>query len=295
VRMIGFFSLGSALGNMFGAMLGGPLLALSGIGGLQGWQWVFFSTGFPAIALTFAVLAFLPSTPATAKFLSSDEKTLLLGILDREKSAGAETGSAIAALWDPKVIGFSAINFFMATGLYCVSYWLPTIVKSFGVTSTVNGLLNMIPWGLAAVMLVSLPFLMRTDRAVLRGVTLMTAFGAICFVASTLVPGNWTRFTCVVLGTPVLSLMYPCFWSLPPRFFSGARAAASIAVINSVGNLGGFFAQNLDPWISTATGSMIAPMLAPAVCLIAIGAAAFVARRIMIRPRPLIADAIPVH
>ena len=119
---------------------------------------------------------------------------------------------------------------------------------------------------------------------VLRAVAVIAAIGICCFVASTQLPGNTLRFVALALGAPCLSLLYPCFWSIPPRFFTGARAAASIAAINSIGNLGGFWGQNLMPWVGKEAGSTIAPMLVPALCLTLLGLAALAVRGRLARP-----------
>ncbi|HWK43968.1 MAG TPA: MFS transporter [Stellaceae bacterium] len=277
IRVLGFFTLGSTLGNMFGGLLNGMFLDLNGALGLAGWQWVFIGTGLPAVLMTAVVLAYLPSSPETATFLSDEDRRLLADAHAREPALHPTHGRPWAALWDPRVIGFAAIYMLMSTSLYGMTYWLPTVVKGFGVSSTINGLLNMVPWGIAALLLIWLPGLLRRDRLVFQAVSAITLLGVLCFTASVLLTDSTERFVALAIGGPCISLLYPCFWSLPPRFFSGARAAASIAAINSIGNLGGFFAQNLMPWVGQQMGSTAAPMLVPAVCLsvLCLGAVAF--------------------
>jgi hypothetical protein len=138
-------------------------------------------------------------------------------------------------------------------------------------------LLNAVPWAIGAVLLVVLPRYLRHDRVVFRAVAAMTLLGMACFTASVLLTDNTERFIALAVGGPCISLLYPCFWSLPSRFFSGARAAASIAAINSIGNLGGFFAQNLMPWVGEKAHSTAGPMLVPAVCLAVLCAGAVAA------------------
>ena len=280
-RVLGLFTLGSACANAVGSLLGGPLLDLGGLLGLAGWQWVFVVTGALPIILTVLVLLFLPSGPEEAKFLSPAEKSWLKDRLAAERSADATEGNPYAALIDWRVLGFAGIYMMMSTSLYGVSYWLPTVVKGFGVSASVNGLLNTIPWALSACMLAWLPAKLRRDRIMLRAVVVIAACGIAVFVASTQLPSNGLRFAALVLGAPCIQLLYPCFWSLPPRFFSGARAAASLAAINSIGNLGGFWGQNLMPWIATSTKSNILPMLLPAACLTVLGLAALIARMML--------------
>lgn len=267
IRVLGLFTLGSTLGNMLGGLINGPLLELNGVAGLAGWQWVFLGSGLPAVLLTFAVLAYLPSSPETADFLTDADRAVLAGAHAREPSPPVSHGSPWAALWDPRVLGFAAIYMLMSTSLYGMTYWLPTVVRGFGVSPVVNGLLNMVPWAIGAVLLVVLPGLLRQDRVVFRAMAGVTLLGVACFTLSVLLTDSTLRFMALAVGGPCISLLYPCFWSLPPRYFSGARAAASVAAINSIGNLGGFLAQNLMPWVGQQTHSTGGPMLVPAACL----------------------------
>lgn len=291
VRMLGVFTLGSALGNMIGAAVSGPLLDLNGALGLAGWQWVFIGTGVPAVLLTAMVFAYLPSKPADANFLTADEKATIAAALARD---AGETRPVQDRPWvclaDPKVYGFALVYMLMATTQYGVTYWMPTVVKGFGVTASVNGMLNMIPWGLAAVMLLVIPRRLKSDSRVFKAVAAIAFFGAMAFLACVLVGHDWQRYVALCLGIPCISLLYPCFWTLPPRFFSGARAAASLAAINSIGNLGGFFSQNLMPRAKVWTGSAVGAMLVPSTCLLALSVAALAAfiffRRVRLRPAP---------
>jgi cyanate permease len=179
-----------------------------------------------------------------------------------------------SALWDPVAIGFGLVYILLATSYYGLTYWLPTIIRDFGVGSTVNGLLNAVPWALAALALIAVPPLLRNDKSIFRFVAVITLLGAICFLASIMLTDNTHRFIALAIGGPCIAVLNPCFWTFPSRFFSGARAAASIAAINAIGNIGGFFAPNLAPWVQHHTGSVAGPMLVPATCLIALCAIA---------------------
>ncbi len=286
VRMLGVFTLGSALGNMLGAGISGPLLDLNGAWGLAGWQWVFIGTGGPAVLLTLAVFRCLPSTPADARFLTDSEKATLASALARDASVTQPAATAPwACLADPKIYGFAILYMLMSTTQYGVTYWMPTVVKGFGVSGSVNGLLNAIPWALAAVMLLIVPRRLQGDVSVLRAVAAIAGVGAVAFVTCTLLHVDRQRYLALCVGVPCISLLYPCFWTLPPRFFAGARAAASLAAINSIGNLGGFFGQNLMPRAKEWTGSAVGAMWVPATCLFVLCCAAL-AGRIVLRRRP---------
>ena len=274
IRMLGYFSIGSSLGNMVGALINGVLLEADGTLGLGGWQWVFIGSGIPALLLTVVVLLYLPSSPESARFLSAEDRARLAAAHARRPSPIDIHGNPWSAVWDPAVIGFGLVYVLQATAFYGVTYWLPTIVRGFGVSSAINGLLNMIPWAIGAVALMVVPRFVRDDSAVFRAIAGVTLLGAMCFVASLLLANNTLRFVALAIGGPCVALLNPFFWVYPPRFLSGARAAAGLAAINSIGNLGGFLAQNLAPFVERRTGSVDAPMLVPAVCLALICAGA---------------------
>ena len=272
---VGLLTLASALGNMLSALIGGPLLDLNGLLGLAGWQWVFIATGIPAVLMTVVVLVWLVDRPEQAKFLSPEEKAWLADALSRE-AAPTVHGNPLRALWDPLTLAFSALYTLINISLFGVIYWLPTVVRAFGVTGTQNGLLSSIPWAVAAVALLVLPRRLQTERAVMGAIAGIASLGLLCFVASTLLPTDILRFAALVAGIPCISLLYPCFWSIPPRYFAGHRAAASIGAITSIGGLGGFIGQNLMPWVAQSIGRPVAAMLVPGACLALVGAVALV-------------------
>ncbi|KIG02947.1 MFS transporter [Caballeronia concitans] len=274
--IIGLLTLGSSMGNTLGSLIGGFSLELHGLLGLEGWQWVFLTTGTPAVLLTFVSLYFLPDNPQSARFLSDAEKLVIEDSLRRDPAPAHVTqdrwslGSlAIVALFS---IGYGTISI----AIYGIAYWLPTLVRGFGVSSSVNGMLNMIPWLVTSLMLLWLPRRLRTPRAVLIAAFCASSFGIICFIASVGPFSNAMRFAALSLGAPCLYLMIPCFWALPPRllpasFMKGAGGAAALAVIAAGSSVGGFLAQNIMPWVGKVMHSASAPMLVPAFSLLLLG------------------------
>jgi MFS family permease len=267
IRMIGYFTLGSSLGNMLGGLFNGILLDFDGKLGLAGWQWVFLGSGIPAILLAFVVLGFLPSSPDTAKILTEKDRLILAAAHARRPLQAGDHGNPLSVLWDPHVLGFGGIYVLLVIAFYGATYWLPTVVKDFGVSSTMNGILNMIPWGIGVVGLLVIPRILVNDRIILFAAAAITGIGSLCFLAGVLAQDVPLRFIALAIGGPCIAVLNPCFWIFPTRMFAGARAAASIAAINSIGNFGGFLAQNLAPWVQRLTGTVVGPMLVPALCL----------------------------
>ncbi len=277
-RMVGSFMFYSAIANAVGAPIGGTLLSLDGAFGLRGWQWVFLVTGIPAVIAGIVTLFYLPDHPDEADFLQPDEKTWLKATLAYEESAGGKTSHAnpFAALLDRRVQIIALWYVSLPLGAYGISYWLPTIVKGFGVSDFENGLINIIPWIVVALALWGLPKLARRAQSMTLFIAGPALLGALCLVLSVVLPGDALKFACLCIAAAGIFAAQPFFWTVPTTFLTGASAAAGLAVINSVGNLGGFIAQNVVPWVRDQTGSNETPMLFVAACVFFGGVLTFV-------------------
>jgi len=271
VRALGLLTLGSALGNMLGSAFGGALLSLDGVWNIAGWQWVFLVTGLLAVVLAPFVLFLLPAKVETATFLTPAQRLQLNRMIAADAQPAHAEGVLWGALIDRKVLAFAGGYTLLLTSLYGIIYWLPTVIKAFGVSSALNGALNMIPWALTAVLLVVIPRRLKQESQVRRAAAVIGIAGCVFFLVSIVVESPTAQFIAIVLGTPCTSLLLPCFWSLPSKYFSGRRAAASLAVISSYGNFGGFLSQNLMPWIGKLFGHPAYAMVLPAFCLLLLG------------------------
>lgn len=271
-QMVGWFMIASAVANAVGSLIGGALLELGGLAGLAGWQWVFLATGAPAVLLVPVVLMALPSTPGDARFLSVADKAWLASELAAEPKQALE-GSAWRALLDPRVLLLAALYFGMPLGAYGLSYWLPTIVKGFGATNLQNGIINVIPWICVALALWAVPRHAARHGATRWYIVAPMLIAAAALLGSVVLPGAAVKFACLCLAAAAVFAGQPMFWSVPQRLLTGAHAAAGLAAINSIGNLGGFVAQNAVPAVRDATGSNLAPMalLSAALALSAAG------------------------
>ncbi|NLS00645.1 MFS transporter [Rhizobium sp. P38BS-XIX] len=268
--MVGLFMIFSAFANAIGAPLGGALLDLNGLYGMAGWQWVFLVTGGPAIVAGIITLFYLPDLPSKASFISESEKAWLKDRLAAENSDMEQNAAdGFRALINPRVLLMSLCYVGFPLAAYGLSYWLPTIVKNFGVSNTTNGFLNIIPWLLVAVALYAVPAMADKAESKTPYIVIPALVGAVSLVLSAVIPDHTLQFIFLCISAAGIFAGQPVFWSLPSRFLQGAGAAAGLAAINSVGNLGGFVAQNVVPWIKDTTGSTIAPMFFLAACLLA--------------------------
>ncbi|WP_449409359.1 MFS transporter [Methylobacterium komagatae] len=274
-RMIGWFMIASAFANAIGAVVGGALLNLDGVLGFAGWQWVFLATGLPALLLAVVVLIVLPDGPAAARWLAPAQRDWLVRTLEAERQDGGltEHGNPFAALLDRRVQMLACVYIAFPLAAYGLSYWLPTVVKGFGVSSLANGFINVIPWLATAFALWWVPRHAArtgaTGQALTWHVVGPALVAAAALALSVVLPGNAVKFACLCIAAAGTFSAQPVFWTMPGTFLRGASAAAGIAAINSVGNLGGFVAQNAVPMIRDATSSDLVPMLFLSACLAA--------------------------
>lgn len=280
-RVVGTFMVAASVANALGALLGGALLDMDGLLGLRGWQWVFLVTGAPAVLLAPYVLWRLPNGPASAPWLSQEQKDWLAGRLAEEaRGQPAAEHSPWRAILDPRVLTLGVLFFGIPLGVYGLTYWMPTIIKGFGVGNTLNGALNVVPAVVTGVALYVYPRLFPGGRV--RGIHVAAPpiLAAGCLVLSVVAPSDLLRYVFLCIAAASLGASQPVFWSLPSRFLRGAAAAAGIAAVNSIGNLGGFVAQSVVPAVRDATGSDLAPMifLAAFLLLTAVIALVFVPR-----------------
>lgn len=147
-RMVGWFMIASVIANAVGAPIRSSLLDLDGTFGLRGWQWVFLATGVPAMLMGVVTWFLLPDGPETAGFLKPAQRTWLRETIAREDQAGGKVAHAnpLKALGDRRVLLLAVTFVGFPLAAYGLSYWLPTVVKGFGVSNTVNGFINVLPW-----------------------------------------------------------------------------------------------------------------------------------------------------
>ncbi|RWX75104.1 MFS transporter [Neorhizobium lilium] len=281
-RMVGLFMIFSAIANAIGAPIGGSLLDLDGLLGLAGWEWVFLATGIPAVIAGIITLFYLNDTPQKANFLTEEEKRWLADRLARENAGMDEhSDNGFKALINPTVMLMALCYVGFPLAAYGLSYWLPTIVKGFGVSNTVNGFINILPWIAVGIALWVVPSAADKTENKTPYIVVPAFVGAICLVLSVLMTSPVLQFAFLCAAAAGIFAGQPVFWSLPSRFLKGAGAAAGLAAINSVGNLGGFVAQNVVPWIHDKTGSNTYPMFFLAACLATAGVLVIIVGQIL--------------
>jgi MFS family permease len=250
-RKTALFMTAIALAGVIGNPLSGWIMdSLSGVGGLAGWKWVFLAEGLPSIIVGFVVMFYLNSSIQEAKWLTDDEKKMLLAKLDQEEK-NKQYVRIIDAFKSGKVWLMSFVYFSLVIGLYGLAFWLPTIVKAFGLKGYLSvGLISATPYGIAVIGMIILS--RSSDKTgERRWHTALTALaGGIGYILAGIYAGNPVlSIIFLSLGTLGVLGAYPLFWTIPSSFMTGVAAATGIGLINSFGNLGGYIGPNISVWV----------------------------------------------
>jgi len=233
-------------------------MQLDGALGFKGWQWLFVLEGLPAALMPIAVLTLLPDNPSKASWLNDNERRWLEKELasDREKVAVSKTESSIARVFtNPIIWAFCAIYFVSTCTNYGLSMFLPQIIKQQGFSTMQTGLIMSVPYIAGCIGMLVIGYL--SDRFKERKWHLIAS---LLIIALGLGVAGW-------LGNTIGAIVAICFgaigimgckgpfWPLPSAYLSGAGAAAGIALINSVGNLGGFVGPYMIGWTKQVTNT----------------------------------------
>jgi MFS transporter, ACS family, tartrate transporter len=257
-RVLSLFLTGFAVNSILGAPVSGFILTHVHWLGLGSWRWLFILEGLPAIALGFLTYLVLPNRPSEAGFLTAEEKRWLQTELEREEEGKWGRRSAMAGMTNLRVWHLAAIYFAMMIGSYTLSFYAPKLVASLSseYSYSLVGYLVMIPY-LAA--LVGMIFVGRSsDRRLERRYHAATSLlvGGIGFLSLTASRSPFVTMVLLsLLAIGYCSSLSP-FWAMPSEFLSGFSAASGIAVINSVGNLGGFFGPSIVGFITERSGAL---------------------------------------
>ena len=262
-RIVGYFMAAIPLSTVIGAPISGVLLSLHGGLGIAGWQWLFIVEAVPAIILSGVVFFYLTDWPADAAWLAPDERNWLARRLEleRRQRLAVHDFSVRQSLVNPRILGLSLVYFGAVATNYGLSFFLPQIVKGFGLNTFLTTLVSATPYAFGLIGMVW--WGRRSDRVVERryhaAFPLFIAAAGIA-VSTALDNPALKMVSFCVAGFGIFANL-PVFWTLPTAFLSGAAAAAGIAVINSIGNLAGFAGPFAMGWIKDQTGSYAGGLL----------------------------------
>lgn len=255
-QVIAFFMAAAPISAMLGSPLAGTILSLHGALGLKGWQLMFLIDAVAAIILGVFTLFYLNDRPEKNRWLSQKETEWLITTLAQERSGqGHQAKTSIwKGLTDARVLTLAVVYFGTSAGLYSLNIWSPQFIKSFGLSTFQIGFVNAIPAALSVVAMIL--WAKHSDKTKERTWHVVSACLLACvgFILAGSVHSLPLAIFALILANIGISSCKPPLWSIPSLFLNGPAAAAGLAAINSIGNLGGFAGPAVIGWLKETTG-----------------------------------------
>jgi len=262
-RIVGLFMAAIPASSVLGAPVSTAILGLDGFYGLQGWQWLFIVEALPALVLSVVVFLYLTDGPAKAHWLDDGERTWLSGRLlaERQLRESRHDLTVRQVLTNGQVWALAAVYFGVVATNYGTAFWLPQIIKNFGLSNLQTGFVTAIPYAIGLVGMIL--WGRRSDRKMERkGHAAVALFLAAAGIGiSSQLPDPTAKMIVMSIGIFGVFAVLPVFWTLPTAFLSGSAAAAGIAVINAVGNLAGFAGPYAMGFLKDYTGVFTSGLL----------------------------------
>jgi ACS family tartrate transporter-like MFS transporter len=262
-RILGYFITAVPLSTVIGAPVSGWLLGLDGVIGLKGWQWLFILEAVPALILSVVVFFYLTDRPGDAAWLPPDERAWLMTRLQEEQATRERVRrfTVRQALLDPQVLALSIVYFGAVGTNYGLGFFLPQIVKAFGMSNLQAGFVTALPYvaGLAGSVWLGWHSDYSNERRLHLAFPLFLASAGIAI--STAIDDPAMKMLALSIAAFGIFGALPVFWTFPTAFLSGAAAAGGIALINSIGNLAGFAGPYAMGRIRDLTGTYTGGLL----------------------------------
>lgn len=256
-RITSIFFLATAFSGIIGAPVSGLILSyMNGVQGLAGWQWLFIAGGLPCVLLGLVVLARFDDGIDQAKWLSADERKIIAVQLDRQNSAIGEHSIGRALLM-PGVLILGLIYFLIQVASYGLNFWGPDLIKTAsGGSPSLIGFLTAVPYVCGAISMVVIGYLSDASGERPKFVAGLIFAAALGFFAAGIFDRTLVFLigALALLGAGVVAAI-PTFWTLPPKILTGVGAAGGIALINTLGQLGGIVSPVMVGAVKDATGS----------------------------------------
>ena len=256
-RIVSGFTMALPIAVATGAPMSTGLMELDGLFGIAGWKWMYLAEAVPTVLLGIVVFFYVTDRPAKARWLTDAERGWLTTTIEAERrqvEARHKMGM-LRAFFDPKVVLLSLNYLGIVTASLGMLLFLPQIIKQLGVTNMQVGWLTMIPYICGAIGMITMGWL--SDRLGERKWSLF--WTCLLSVAGLVIAGLSVGTWWAVVGMSIAAAGFygtkGPFWSMPSTLLTGTAAAAGIAWINSVGNLGGFFGPSIVGWVRVQTGS----------------------------------------
>lgn len=282
-RVVAVFSVAIPVSLGIGAPLSTTIMLLDGAAGLHGWQWLFLLEGLPTVIVGFIVLKVLPDRPSDAKWLTDEERSWLQTKIDSECRV-ARCGQVVS-VWkiflDPRVLGLALIYAANTTANLGLAFFLPQIIKGLGLSDLQTGLVTSIPYIFGTIGILVWGYVSDRNHERRWSLCVALAVTAIGLAGAARMGNSYLAVALISLGAVGIYGTKAPFWALPSTFLQGSAAAGGIALINSLGNLGGFFGPAMVGWVKETTGSFEMGLYALAITAVL----AALASLLIVRPR----------
>jgi ACS family tartrate transporter-like MFS transporter len=280
-RAISILYVAVPVSNAVASVVSGAILGMDGVLGLAGWQWIFIIEAIPAVVLAFVVLWLMTERPAVATWLTAQERDWLEGELQTERNQVESVGrvSVLQSFTDLRVLALALIYLTGVTASYGIVFFLPQIVKGLGLSNMTTGLVTAIPYTIGTIGLLLWGY--SSDRKHERRwhLIIATTVAAVGIVAAGWMSHSYWAVVAMSVATVGIYGSRPSFWPMPSLFLTGAAAAAGMAFINSIGNLGGYFGPVIVGWIKDSTKSFEMALYFLAACALLSAVICFLATR----------------
>jgi len=284
-RVIAALYVAVPVSNAVAALISSVLLGLDGLLGLKGWQWVFVGEAVPALALGPLVLCLLTDRPGAATWLQPEQREWLERELQKECAEVEQRGRLRLgqALTDRRVLTLGVVWMLSLVPTYGITFFMPQIVKALGVSIAMTGVLAAIPYAVGVLGPILAGY--SSDRLSERRWHYIgtTALGALSMACAGRVVGSYWVLVAMSIAALTIYGSKPCFWPIPSQFLTGIGAAAGIALINSIGQLGSYAGPPIVGWVKDRTHSFEAGLYFLALCALASSLLAYLGTR---TPRP---------
>ena len=257
VRMLMLMILSTPFSIMVGSLISQPILLLDGVWGLAGWQWLFVLQALPTLALAAAFRFALPDGPQAAPWLPETEKAALVGRLQTERLTreAVQRFSVADALLSPTVWLIAVAGTGINAAAYGLILFLPQIIHALGVSNALTPLVNAIPFAVAAIAMVF--WSIHSDRKMERNwhAAIPAACAGLALISCVLLKNPVAIMVALTLGITGVFCYVSVFWAVPSAMLTGSAAAAGLALINAIANVGSFVGPYFVGWVRDYTGS----------------------------------------
>jgi MFS transporter, ACS family, tartrate transporter len=280
-RVISTLFIAQPVANAVASIASAAILEMDGVLGVKGWQWIFIIEAVPAILLGLVILRVMTDRPGRAEWLAPEERDWLQTRIEGEsrqiESAGRMT--LMRALGDPRVVALSMIYLMSVTANYGIVFFMPQIIKGIGLSNMMTGLLSSLPYIVGTIGLLAWGW--SSDRHNERRWHLIAAstVGALGLAFAAWSGASYWALLGMSAATVGIYGSRAAFWPMPSIFLTGTAAAGAIALINAVGNLGGYVGPFVVGWIRDSTKSFEAGLYFLAACSLMAAVITFFAAR----------------